>query len=201
MPEAWGADAALTKILIDHEAPLLTFDDGPSEWTGPILDLLRDHNQRAVFFITGQHVAAHTETVKRAFAEGHRIGNHGWSHRRLSTLDDNEIRNELVKTQRAIRDAIGIAPRVWRAPFYDPGENGIAIASKLGLRHVVANLTPDDWSKHDPEALAATVLELLRPGSVVSLHDGIPPAGGSETCTDSRAVTVEAVRLILEGMK
>ncbi len=188
------------RVLIDHEAPLFTFDDGPSEWTLEILDLLAAHNQRAAFFITGRHVEGNEEIVRRAFAEGHRIGNHGWSHRRLTDLADGEVRDELVATTRAIRNAIGVQPRVWRAPFYDARDREIGIASRLGMRHAVANLVPDDWMALDAEALAATILDEIGPGSVVGLHDGIPPDRGSRNCTDSRAVTVEALRLVLEAM-
>lgn len=194
-------DALLTtRTLIDHEAPVFTFDDGPSEWTPLILDLLRACNQRAMFFLTGQYVRANAETIRRAYAEGHRIGNHGWSHRRLTTLTDEESRAEIVQTQTEIRAVLGVAPRVWRAPFFDAGERELATAKGLGLRHVEANLIPDDWMATNPEALAIGILAELRPGSVVSLHDGVPPDGGSQRCTASREVTVEALRLVLEGM-
>lgn len=201
MREARKADSSVNaKVLIDYEEPLFTFDDGPSEWTAAILDLLEQHNRRAIFFCTGMHVDAHSEIVRRAFKEGHRIGNHAWSHRRLSTLTPFEIRSELTDTNAAIYRAIGIRPRVWRAPYFDAGATGEAIGKDLGMRFVGANLIPDDWMATDPEALAAVVLSEIKPGSVVSLHDGIPPDGGSAACTDSREVTTEALRLILEGM-
>lgn len=190
----------MTPVVLDHEAPVFTFDDGPSEWTPQILNLLHDHNQRAMFFLTGQYVRANSATIRRAYAEGHRIGNHGWSHRRLPSLTDEESRAEIVQTQTEIRAVLGVAPRVWRAPFFDAGARELETAKGLGLRHVEANLVPDDWMALDPEALAATILDEIVPSSVVSLHDGVPPDGGSLRCTDSRAVTVEALRIVLEAM-
>ena len=188
------------RFVHDHNQPLFTFDDGPTEeWTPAILDLLAEHQRRATFFCTGIHVAAHPEIVRRAFLAGHRIGNHGWSHRRLTDLDDGAVRAELVQTQDAIRAATGTRPRVWRAPYFGADQRVLEIADSLSLAHQGASLIPDDWSATDPEALSRVVLGEIRPGSVVSLHDGIPPDGGSSSCTDSRAVTVEATRLILEG--
>lgn len=90
---------------------------------------------------------------------------------------------------------------MWRAPYFDHNEYVDRVALQLGLNeHMGATLVPDDWMATDPEALAAKVLSELKPDSIVSLHDGIPP-NASDRCTRSRDVTVEAVRLILQGMK
>ena len=190
----------MTRVLIDHEAPLFTFDDGPSEWTPQILDLLSAHNQRASFFLTGMYVARNADTIRRAYADGHRIGNHAWSHRRLTALNDDEVRAEIMQTQTEIRAVLGVTPRMWRAPFFDTDDRVLKIAAEFRLRHEDANLIPEDWMATDPEALAAVILDEIGPGSIVSLHDGVPPDGGSLRCTDSRAVTVEALRLVLEAM-
>lgn len=178
--------------------PVYTFDDGPSEWTGAILDLLAEYGQQAAFFITGQNVFGRSELVQRAFEDGHIVGNHGWSHKRLTELPDVEIAVEIGATSALLEMLTDSKPSVFRAPYFATDDRVNAIAASYDLTHMGANLVPDDWSATDPEALARTVLAELKPYSVVSLHDGIPPDGGSSTCTDSRAVTVEALRMILE---
>lgn len=183
------------------DPPVLTFDDGPSEWTPAILDLLAAHEQRAVFFVTGVHAADLPEILIRAHLEGHTVGNHGYTHRRLTELTDNEVRTELGMTSSVIEAVLGTPPRLYRAPFFGRDDRVDVIAADMGLRHVGASIVPDDWATDDHEAVARVVLDELRPGSVVSLHDGVPPDGGSSSCTASRQPTVEAVRLILEGMR
>lgn len=178
---------------------ILSFDDGPSEWTPMILDLLAEHQARALFFVTGLHAAQLPEVVIRAHLEGHTVGNHGMTHDRLTNLTDNAIRNELEPTSRLIEQLTGKRPWLFRAPFFGTDERVNAIAASLGMSHVGADVVPDDWATDDSEAVARTVLERLRPGAIVSLHDGIPPDGGSSSCTQSRLPTVEAVRLILQA--
>lgn len=177
----------------------LTFDDGPSEWTGKILDLLADHDVKASFFWVGEHILQWPDLLERAILEGHRVGGHTWSHRRLSTLGQREAKQEISGPIQLVTLLTDEAPVVWRAPYFDTAGLAPWAEQRFGVQHVGADIVPDDWSSKDPEALAAVVLAASAPGRIVSLHDGIPPDGGSESCTDSRAVTVEAVRLILEG--
>lgn len=184
--------------------PLFTWDDGPSEWTPAILDLLDGYPQPSIFFVTGQQVLAPggVEILRQIDVHGHRIGVHGWTHRRLTEfLTEGEIRNELSWTQELVTGLTGTRPVLFRAPYYGTSPLVNEIALSMGMTHVDATLIPDDWSATDPEALAAVILSELQPDSVVSLHDGIPPDGGSSSCTKDRLVTVEALRIVLEGMR
>lgn len=182
----------------------LTFDDGPSEWTPAILDILAEHEVRATFFVVGQAMIGRSHIVKRIHAEGHELGNHTFTHpvitRWLTEMDDHDVTMELAATQELVELATGVAPKVWRAPCFRTDYRVNAIAESLGLEHVDATLIPNDWNATDPAKLAETVLSHLEMGSIVSLHDGIPPRGGSESCTSSRQPTVDALRLILAGV-
>lgn len=182
----------------------LTFDDGPSlEWTPQILDLLGEHGKHAMFFLVGHSMLnpGSAKIVRRIHEEGHTIGNHSWTHRRLTDLVDIDVRGELESTSELIALVTGSLPTLYRAPYFDRDDRVDAIAAELRMTHVGATCVPDDWATDDAEAVARVVLSELRPGAVVSLHDGIPPDGGSSACTKSRQPTVEAVRLILEGMR
>ena len=101
-------------------------------------------------------------------------------------------------TSELIEQATGIPPTLFRAPYFGVDERVLAIAAELGLEHVGASVIPDDWMEADGQIIAERVLPQLHPDSVVCLHDGIPPDGGSHRCTDSRQPTVDAVRMILE---
>lgn len=181
-------------------APVFSFDDGPSEWTLEILDLLAEHHARGFFFVTGSAAEGREDIVYETFRGGHEVGVHGWGHRRLTELTDNEIRWELGDTQSLLESVTGHTPTLFRAPFFAVDERVLAIAGSVGLSHFGADVVPEDWMATDPEALAAKILGRLNPGAVVSLHDGVPPDGGSSHCTDSRAVTVEALRMVLEQL-
>ena len=188
-------------VTVTGQVTTLTFDDGPSEWTPLILDLLAEHEVKATFFVTGLALIGNGLIVARAYLEGHTIGNHGFSHVRLTELSDVAVRLQLAETSRSLKTVTGERPSLFRAPFFATNGRVGGIAAGLGLTHVGASIIPDDWMSDDSEAIARVVLSELKPGAVVSLHDGIPPDGGSDRCTASRMPTVEAVRMILEGMR
>ncbi len=106
--------------------------------------------------------------------------------------------DELESTSALIYEATGTEPAVWRAPAFATDARIDDIAAGLKLRHVGADVVPDDWSKTDPEQIAARVTEYVEDGSIVCLHDGMPPDGGNGT--SSRQATVDAVALILERL-
>ncbi len=88
----------------------LTFDDGPTiKATGKILDILKEENVKATFFVVGKHVKEYPELVKREYEEGHYIANHGYNHNnKLLYKDMESFRNEVVSTDLEISKAIGI---------------------------------------------------------------------------------------------
>lgn len=88
----------------------LTFDDGPSVLVTPkILDILKEENIKATFFVIGKYVEKHPEIVKRAYEEGHYIANHGYSHNNnILYKSEESFINEIKKTDESISKAIGI---------------------------------------------------------------------------------------------
>lgn len=180
---------------------LLTFDDGPSaEWTPQILDLLAEHEMKATFFVIGRNALENPHHLRRIVAEGHEVGNHTWSHAHLPDLPQCEAYAEIRMGAEILEALLGRPPLYWRAPFLTQGGWG-EVAENLGLRHMGADVCPDDFAKEDPEEIARIVLAEAGPDSVVCLHDGVPPDGGSARCLPSRAPTVEALRLILEAQR
>ena len=88
----------------------LTFDDGPTtKATGKILDVLKEENVKATFFVVGKHVKEHPELVKREYEEGHYIANHGYNHNnKVLYKDMDSFKNEIVSTDAEISKAIGV---------------------------------------------------------------------------------------------
>lgn len=175
----------------------LSFDDGPSEWTPTILDLLAEHDARATFFVLGTTIAGRENTLERALREGHELGLHSWSHPHLIQLSDAEIKSEMLETQQAIEHATGFVARVWRPPYFEADERVRLALAEIGLIEAGCTIAPEDY--HWPaERTAEYVIERLRSGAIVDLHDGRPEGSGSD---QTRLATVSALEQILTAMK
>ena len=152
----------------------LTFDDGPHRTATPdILDTLAKRGVEATFFVTGEMTAALPGTVRRISAEGHRIGNHSWSHPELTTLDRAQVRAQLRRTNEVIEQVTGDTPSEWRPPY--GATNGLveAAAQDVGLDSMVLwTVDPLDWADPPATTIRDRVLQGVRPGSIVLLHDG-----------------------------
>jgi chitooligosaccharide deacetylase len=179
----------------------LSFDDGPSMWTEPILDLLAEHGATATFFLVGATAEQRPETVARIAAEGHEIGNHTWSHPALARdCDDDRVRTELQRANDALERLGGRRPTLFRAPHYDHDARVDAVAAGLGLRHADGDVVPPDWHPTASSTLiAAMVLAQVAPGTVIGLHDGVPP--GEVAADVTRQPTVDAVARILPALE
>ncbi len=94
----------------DEKKAYLTFDDGPTiKATSKILDILKEENVKATFFVVGKHVKEHPELVKREYDEGHYLANHGYNHNnKLLYRDMESFKNEIVSTDLEISKAIGV---------------------------------------------------------------------------------------------
>lgn len=180
----------------------LTFDDGPSEWTIPILELLSRHDSRGTFFVVGRHITKqHEATLRRVVAAGGELGNHSFTHpANIGELPVAELREELHATSERIGAVIESRPRFWRAPHFRSNLKARTVAAGLGLREAGASVIPADY-QWSAEQTAAFVLDALRSGDVVDLHDGRPIDEPVEASATSREATVQALAIILEGME
>jgi peptidoglycan/xylan/chitin deacetylase (PgdA/CDA1 family) len=174
----------------------LTFDDGPGEWTEPILDILAAHSAHATFFVIGSNAKHRPDVIRRMDTEGHEIGNHTWSHPYLARdCDDSRVRDELERTNAVVAEIVGRAPRRFRAPHYDASARVISIGSDLGLAHTCGDVTPPDWDARCTAPYITTfVVQQARARLIVGLHDGLPPDSPNGL---TRQATVDAVGLIV----
>jgi chitooligosaccharide deacetylase len=177
----------------------LTFDDGPSAWTEPILDILAAHGAHATFFLIGRVAERHSDIVRRISAEGHEVGNHTWSHPHLARdCDDDSVRLELLRANDGLASIVGSPPRRFRAPYYDVDDRVVALAAELGLTHTPGTVIPPDWHPTARGSFIATVvLQRVTPAAIVGLHDGFPPEEADQEATVTRLPTVEAVAVFV----
>lgn len=167
----------------------LTFDDGPNaEFTPQILDLLAQYDARAVFFNIGNQVESGADILRRLVDEGHRVGNHTWSHPSLDGISAAGFQDEIGRTQDAIEDATGVRPTCLRPPYGATDGSTRDRAAELGLTVELWNVDPQDWARPGVDAIVSNVIEHAGPGDVVLMHDG----GGD------RDQTIAALGQILE---
>jgi peptidoglycan/xylan/chitin deacetylase (PgdA/CDA1 family) len=173
----------------------LTFDDGPSEDTPRILDVLEASGVRAAFFMIGRQVARHPELARRIVAGGHEVGNHSYSHPIFLYRTARQTRDELARAQEIIADVTGVRP-VWsRPPCGVRSRAYFAAAQELGLRTVQWTVAGFDWKRRAAHRIARDVLRGASAGAIVLLHDG------DSADRARRRETVEAVPLILDGLR
>lgn len=102
----------------DEKRLALTFDDGPDPvYTERLLDLLKEEEIKATFFVLGYKAKQHPSLLKRMVAEGHSIGNHSFTHQELTKLEQSEVLDEVQQTQAVIEEATGVTTNLVRAPY------------------------------------------------------------------------------------
>ncbi len=176
-------------------AVALTFDDGPSEDTEKILDILAAHHLSATFFMIGRNVERLPETTRRVVAEGHEIGNHSYSHPIFLYRTPRETRQQLERAQAVITETVGVRPRLARPPCGVRTPAYFRSARRLGLRTVQWDVVGFDWKRRSGQRIAQDVLRKARARSIILLHDG------DSTGKQDRRETVVALPLIIEGLR
>ena len=152
----------------------LTFDDGPHPiTTRAVLELLRAHDARATFFVLGHKVETHPDVVREIHAAGHTLGIHGFQHDRLfSFRSPGYARREIERTRRAIAQACGITPDLFRPPVGFASYRTFRGAEQAAARIIAWSVRSlDGLQSADPGRVARRVIEHLDDGAIVLLHD------------------------------
>jgi peptidoglycan-N-acetylglucosamine deacetylase len=175
-PEApTGASKPATWFRVNVDGPYIamTFDDGPSPETTPrLLDILKQRNIKATFFMIGQNAEHNPAIVQRILAEGHEIGNHSWTHPQLSKLSDDRVTEEINKTQAAIKNACGYTPVILRPPYGAiTARQKQWIEQQFGLSVIIWTVDPFDWKRPGASVIEQRILAGARPGAIILSHD------------------------------
>jgi len=183
----------VVRVATDEPVVALTFDDGPRPGsTERILDVLAAADVRATFFLEGASIAAAPRETRAIVAAGHEVGNHSWHHPRMIGLSLERIRDEIERTDDAIRGAGYRGEIHFRSPH---GKKLVALPyflARTGRTNVFFDVEPDS----DPvlarssAAIARHVVDNVRPGSIVLLH----------VMSDGYAASAAAVPAILDGL-
>ncbi len=166
----------------------LTFDDGPSSYTGRILDILKQYGVKATFFNLGGNVNSTSKTV---VDNGNEMASHTNQHMNLPKCDRDTLRSEITTAFDAIEQASGVRPQMIRAPYGAFTSTEWARSGDLISCNVLWNIDTLDWERPGAEAIKNTVLSNAYNGAIALMHDG----GGN------REQDIEALPGIIEGLQ
>jgi peptidoglycan/xylan/chitin deacetylase (PgdA/CDA1 family) len=175
----------------DRPSIALTFDDGPSESTPQLLDLLAKLGAPATFFMCGAGVRRLPDVARQVVRAGHEIGNHSDSHARLYLRSARFVEEQIVRAQRSISEATGVEPLLFRAPYGVRWFGLRQVQRQLGLVGVMWTGNGLDW-KLSAEAIVRRLMRYARNGAILCLHDG----RHTQARPDIRP-TLEAVRRLV----
>jgi len=181
--------ATYAQARVDQPYIAMTFDDGPSSANTPrLLEILKQRNIKATFFLIGQNAASNPDIVRRILADGHELGNHSWTHPQLSKLSDDRVTTEINKTQDAIKEASGFTPTLLRPPYGAiTARQREWIESQFGLSIILWSVDPLDWKRPGASVITQRILSQVRPGAIILSHD-------------IHKQTVEAMPATLDGL-
>jgi len=172
----------------------LTFDDGPLPgFTEEILDALRAEGVRATFFVTGEALEEHAAQARLIVAEGHELGNHSYSHRRMVGVSYAFVREEVERTDELIR-AAGYAGEIYFRPPYSKRLLVLPYyLSRTGRTTILCDVEPESYPEiaADAEKIVQHVVGQARPGSIILLH----------VMNASRSESVRAVPAIIQALR
>jgi peptidoglycan-N-acetylglucosamine deacetylase len=168
------APLLLPSILwrVNDNAVHLTFDDGPHPVATPrVLDILGKHRIHATFFVVGHNVIQYPELVLRIVREGHTIGNHSQSHRRLMFRSPSTQHDEITRGNSTIENVLNQKPHLFRPPYGYFDFRTLAIARAEGLKVVMWDVDALDFAESSPGHIVRRVTRNVTHGSIVLHHD------------------------------
>jgi len=174
LPNSRFYSPVLSRLPGDAPRVWLTIDDGPSDETPAVLDLLDRHQAKATFFMVGERALARPELVQQVLARGHDLGNHSHSHpqSRFWRLGPATMGKEISACQQALTEVAGTPPCWYRSvvgmtnPFVAPA------LKRLGLTRVGWSARGFDGVNCTPQSVLERLRPDLQPGAIVLLHEG-----------------------------
>lgn len=191
LPSSFDKDAGVTfsRVSVGQPFVAMTFDDGPHPKNTPrLLDMLRERNIKATFYVIGRNVDMYPEITRRIVAEGHEIGNHTYTHGNLTKMSNDSVRTELNKCRASIAKATGVQPRTLRPPYGALLQKQRAwIHSEYNYPTIMWSVDPRDWQRPGPSVVTSRILSGATPGAIILAHD-------------LHAPTVDAMPATLDGL-
>ncbi|MFT5466670.1 MAG: peptidoglycan/xylan/chitin deacetylase (PgdA/CDA1 family) [Verrucomicrobiales bacterium] len=172
-PPAALPGTSYSRVAMSQPYIAMTFDDGPHPTNTPrLLDMLKQRNIRATFFVVGPNSKNHPGILRRMVAEGHEIANHTWTHGDMTKVSQAAVRKELNDSRDAIVAATGIAPKLWRPPYGAVNSNlKNWIKQEYGYPTIMWSVDPMDWKRPGASVVADRLVSGTGNGGILLAHD------------------------------
>ena len=185
-----GRMTSYSKVSTTMPVVAMTFDDGPHPTNTPrLLDMLKQRNNKATFFVVGSNARRYPSIMRRIVAEGHEIGNHTVSHGKMTSMSQSQIRSDLNTANQIIKTACGVTPRTVRPPYGAiTSAQKTWIKAEFGLPSILWSVDPEDWKKPGSSVVASRLINGAKPGGILLAHD-------------IHAPTIDAMPRALDGIR
>jgi probable sporulation protein (polysaccharide deacetylase family) len=182
-----------------------------NEYLPGMLKTLRENNVKATFFLDGSWLSKFPEEARAILADGHEIGNHGYSHKDMSKLSRDAAYEEINRTTKLIKETLGVDVTLFAPPSGDYDEETVDLAHELKLKTILWTLDTVDWKKPAPSWIIQRIATRLEPGALILMHptdsssralpelirsiksQGLTPGTVSELLSPSRVDKVESI--------
>jgi peptidoglycan/xylan/chitin deacetylase (PgdA/CDA1 family) len=179
----------------------LTFDDGPDpEYTPRLLDILAEYEVHATFFMLGKAAERHPKLVKMVAEAGHAIGNHSWDHPSFTAISGKQRRKQIRACEQAVAP---YGQRMFRPPWGNQSLASRLDALYLGYEVVAWGVEVGDWWNEDSQRMTDLLMNRIRPGAIILLHDAIfsvPAVNAGTRPQVDREPMLRALTRFLDGL-
>lgn len=168
-----GVKVRYSSIQTSEPVLAMTFDDGPHPSNTPkLLDILKERNIKATFFVVGSNIKAYPGIIRRIIAEGHEIANHTWTHASLTSRTDDQIRSEFQRSADALREVANYSPRLMRPPYGATNRHVEELAFKeFGYTTILWSVDPQDWRRPGVSVVQSRLINGAHKGGILLCHD------------------------------
>jgi len=160
-----------TTYSIPKNAVAITFDDGPSQYSKKIVDILKEYQVGGTFFYIGINVKKNRDAVQYVKENGFTIGNHSLSHKQLTILDNEMQKYEIMEAKQLIEEITLEEVKLFRPPYGAMDETTVDLAITNNNKVVLWNNDPKDWESQNPDLIFNHIRNSENAGSIILLHE------------------------------
>lgn len=141
--------------------------------TQQLIDILKENDAKATFFVTGDWCDRYPDDVKLFFDAGHAVENHSDRHPHVAGININDLINDTKECSRKIKMITGEEPTLYRAPYGEFDNNLLTTIDGLGLKTIQWDVDSVDWKKPSAEQIKKRILKNVKPGSILLFHNDL----------------------------
>ncbi len=178
----------------------LTFDDGPDpRYTNKLLDVLREEEVKATFFVVGENAENNSDIIKRMVDEGHDVGSHTYKHRNALFMTRAMSKRDMEKCLEVNEKIIGKKTLYFRPPWGIRNTFTRKQAESFGMKLILWDVMAEDWEKKATvKSIEKKLLDRVKNNYIICLHDAGEKTGGAK---DAPLKTIEALKRVLPHLK